>query len=160
MHWNEFFDNNKILNRGIGGDITTGVLARMDEVIRHQPSKLFICIGTNDLARGIEVSNILENYNSIIDAIEKESPQTKIYVQSVLPVGKKLVFGHQNIKIEPLNMEIEKMCAERNIIYINLYPDFLDEKGFLKSKYTNDNLHLLGEGYLLWMKKIEKYIVE
>jgi len=55
----------KVLNSGIEGDITSGVLARLDEVIRHQPAKLFICIGTNDLARGIAVPSIIIAYELI-----------------------------------------------------------------------------------------------
>lgn len=159
-NWSELFPDKTILNRGIGGDITAGVLARMNEVIRHEPSKLFICIGTNDLAMDIANSHIIENYKAIIDKVQKESPSTQIYVQSVLPTGKRVVFGHKNHKIAPLNREIEKMCSEANVSYINLYSKMLGEDGYLDKKYSNDNLHLLGTGYLLWKDVIEKYVYE
>jgi lysophospholipase L1-like esterase len=159
-NWNELFPDKIILNRGIGGDITAGVLTRINEVVRHEPSKLFICIGTNDLAMDIENSKIMENYKAIIDKVQKESPSTKIYVQSVLPTGKKLIFGHENHKIAPLNAEIEKICAELDVTYIDLYSEMLDEDGYLDKQYSNDNLHLLGSGYLLWKEKIKQYVYE
>ena len=125
-NWSEMFPEKHILNRGIGGDISEGVLKRLDEVIRHQPSKLFICIGTNDIAKGVEQTAILQNYRTILETVKAQSPVTKIYVQSVLPVGKDVIFGHSNQKIVPLNTEIKKLCTEMKITYINLYPNFLN----------------------------------
>ena len=107
-NWSELFPGKNILNRGIGGDISEGVLKRLDEIIRHQPSKLFICIGTNDLAKGVEQAIIIQNYRTILQTVKAQSPATKIYVQSVLPVGKNVIYGHSNEKIIPLNTEIKQ----------------------------------------------------
>jgi hexosaminidase len=157
-NWEEIFQMDNILNRGIGGDVTAGVLARMDEIVRHEPSKLFICIGTNDLARGVEIPDIIANYEAIIETVREASPETVIYVQSVLPVGEKVFFGHDNGKIKSLNEEIIKMCAEKQITYIDLYTGFTDSNGYLDPQYTNDNLHLLGGAYLVWKDKIAQYV--
>jgi lysophospholipase L1-like esterase len=157
-NWPELFPGKNVLNRGIGGDITAGLLARLDEVIRHQPSKIFIAIGTNDLAIGFSNEKILKNYRAIIEQLKADSPGTKIYVQSVLPVGKRVLFGHKNEKILPLNQELRQMCAELGITYIDLYPQFLNGDGYLDNQFTNDNLHLLGNAYLLWKDQIEGYV--
>ncbi len=159
-NWSELFPEKNILNRGIGGDISVGVLARIDEIIRHQPSKLFVCIGTNDLAKGVERATIINNYKRILVQIKTQSPRTKIYVQSILPVGKDVIYGHNNEGIKPMNAEIEKMCSELQVTYINLYANFVDKTGYLNSEYTNDKLHLMGKGYLLWTKLIEPYVNE
>lgn len=159
-NWRELFDNNNILNRGIGGDITEGVLNRIDEIIRHQPSKLFICIGTNDLAKGIQNAIIIQNYQSILETIQKESPTTQIFVQSILPVGERVIFQHSNEKIIPLNQEIKSLCNKLNVQYIDLYEDFTDVNGHLNIDFTNDNLHLLGAGYEFWKTKIIQYVNE
>jgi hexosaminidase len=159
-NWEEIFQLDNILNRGIGGDVTAGVLARMDEIVRHEPSKLFICIGTNDLARGVEIPDIIANYHAILETVREASPETVIYVQSVLPVGEKVFFGHNNDKIKSLNEEIKKMCAKKQITYIDLHPLFAGPNGYLDSQYTNDELHLLGGAYLLWKDKIAQYVYE
>ena len=49
--WNELFGDKRIKNRGISGDITTGVIHRLDEIVKRKPAKVFLMIGTNDLAR-------------------------------------------------------------------------------------------------------------
>jgi len=159
-NWDELFPGKNILNRGIGGDITEGVLKRLDEIIRHQPSKLFICIGTNDLAAGIELATVIQNYRAILNEVKLKSPETRIYVQSVLPVGNSLIYGHKNEKIIPLNVEIKKLCSEMQLTYIDLYSSFIDKNDLLKPTYTNDKLHLMGKGYVLWKRLIESYVNE
>jgi len=159
-HWSELFPEKTILNRGIGGDISGGVLARMDEIIRHQPSKLFIDIGTNDLAIGKSNAKVMANYRAIIQKVQTESPNTKIYVQSILPVGRRVFYGHDNLKIPPLNAEIKQMCDELQLTYIDLQPIFADSEGYLDERFTNDKLHLLGAGYLAWKEVIEQLVME
>jgi lysophospholipase L1-like esterase len=47
---NEFFPGVYVINRGISGDTTDGVLNRLAEsVYELSPSKIFLMIGTNDL---------------------------------------------------------------------------------------------------------------
>src|SRR5215469_2048183 len=43
--WKKLLNDSTVINRGIGGDITFGVLKRLDDVIKRQPSKLFLLIG-------------------------------------------------------------------------------------------------------------------
>ncbi len=158
--WSEIFPNKNILNRGIGGDTTEGVLLRLNEIIRHQALKIFICIGTNDLAIGKSNNVILQNYQNILVRLQKECPTTKIYVQAVLPVGKNVLFGHKNEKILPLNIALEDLCKLKQIPFINIYPHFTDETGYLNPAFTNDKLHLMGKAYLHWKEILEPYINE
>ena len=148
-NWAELFDNPNIINRGIAGDITEGVLNRMDEIIRHKPAKLFISIGTNDISRGISIGKILENYLSIIKKTKTSSPNTKIYIQSLLPVAVPpgSFYLHNNKGILEVNEELKEISKDLDITYLDLHVHFADKTGKLKSELTNDNLHLLGKGY-------------
>ena len=161
-HWAELFNNPNILNRGIGGDITEGVLMRIKEIVRHKPSKLFIAIGTNDIHMEIPTLDIIKNYLEILENVRTSSPNTRIYVQSVLPVA--VPSGsfpfHNNEGVLELNKGLRKICAELDIPYLDLHPHFADETGKLRSDLTNDNLHLLGPGYLLWKDLIQDYVSE
>jgi lysophospholipase L1-like esterase len=158
--WNEMFKDSDILNRGIGGDTTRGVLNRLDEVIRHQPSKLFLMIGTNDIGFGIDTETIAKNYKSILQTIIQDSPKTEIFVQSVLPVTLSATsfLPHNNAGVLKLNEGIKKICQKLRLRYIDLHPHFSDANGNLYSELTNDGLHLLGSGYLLWKELIELFV--
>ena len=47
--WAKRIKINNTYNRGISGDITDGVLERLDEIIFYKPKLVFILIGHNDL---------------------------------------------------------------------------------------------------------------
>lgn len=47
--WQELFDEKRVVNRGISGDVTYGLYARLDEVIQARPLKVFLLCGVNDI---------------------------------------------------------------------------------------------------------------
>jgi lysophospholipase L1-like esterase len=156
--WSELFNNSNIINRGIDGNITLQVLARTDELIRHKPSKMFLKIGINDLGVGFPIDTIVNNIHKIIQRFIIESPKTKIYIQSVLPVNSSIVAGmvnQKNADVLVLNEKLKVLAAENGIAYIDLHSHFLAEDGVnLNPKLTNDGIHLIGQGYLLWKSLI------
>ena len=161
--WGELFENPNVLSRGIDGNNTFDLLARGQELTRHKPSKVFFAIGTNDIAIGIPVDTIIKNLSRILQLFESESSQTKIYIQSVLPVGPNPMFihsGHNNHGVLALNERLKMFCDDNKLTYIDLHSHFLDENGFIDPKYTNDDLHIVGEGYLLWKRLIIDYVNE
>ena len=158
--WVEIWNNKKIRNRGISGDNTFGVLARLDEVLSSKPAKLFIMIGINDIAKGTPDNIIIRNYNAIIDQVLKASPKTKLYVQSILPANNnfKEFVRHQNKEqhIKAINEALQNICAERSIFYVDLHSRFVDAEGKLDKQYTNDGLHINGYGYMLWKSILQE----
>jgi hypothetical protein len=160
--WNELFPQKRVKNRGISGDTSEGVYDRLDPVVKGKPAKIFILIGINDISRGIEVETIVQNMKRIVEKIQNESPKTKIYIQSILPVNPDfgMFKGHQKPQlIKEINQQYQNIAKEYNVNYINLYPHFLEEgTDRMNEKYTNDGLHLLGEGYLLWSEIIKPYL--
>jgi lysophospholipase L1-like esterase len=154
--WSEFFKNLKIKNRGIGGNTTYDVLRRIHKTLESNPKKIFILIGINDLSEDLPIDSILKNYNQIIKKIRNESPTTAIYVQSILPINDKFYGGFAtNEKIRKLKSELQHLAEENSSKYIDLYDHFLDSEGKLSEIYSNDGIHLLGRGYLLWKSIIE-----
>lgn len=152
--WDELLPDWKILNRGIGGDITFGLLQRLDEIIRRKPSHLFILIGINDIAKDIPPAVVADNCRKLIQRMQKESPFTKIFLQSVLPLNPSVPNFPQHydkaeyvLKTNTLLKDLSKQAA---ITYIDLYPSFLDKNNLLDSRYTYDGLHLNREGYQRW----------
>ncbi|MFT3824353.1 MAG: GDSL-type esterase/lipase family protein [Chitinophagaceae bacterium] len=158
--WAEFMGFKKVLNRGVAGDNTYGLRARVDEIVRHQPKKLFILIGTNDINKRIPVTYIVENYKKIIDEVKKSSPATEIYVQSVFPINNDLIgrqyYSGTNEQIVVLNKALKEMADTMKVSFVNLYPVLLDSSRQLDAKYTYDGLHLSGAGYLVWVDYLKK----
>jgi lysophospholipase L1-like esterase len=152
--WEDLFPSLKIANRGIAGDRTDGVLKRMDSIYSTNAKKAFIMIGTNDIAAGTEVDDIVENYKSIISNLVAHGMQT--YVQSTILAGSHE--AERNQKIMALNDQLKRMADEnQSFIYINLNKG-LARDSVLDSKYSQDDIHLNASGYALWKDMIKSYI--
>ncbi len=159
--WFELLGGNpNIKNRGIGGDDTDGVLERLNEVTSSNPAKVFIMIGTNDLAYGKSTDHVVNNHQKIIQQIRTNSPSTKIYMQSVLPVDDALHFTRPNAAMLEINKRTKAYCDNNEITYIDLVPLFSDRDGKLNKQYSIDVLHLNAKGYQKWIEVVKKYVDE
>jgi lysophospholipase L1-like esterase len=158
--WFEVFQNPNIKNRGIGGDDTEGVLDRLNEITESKPDKVFIMIGTNDLAYGKSVEQIIDNYKKIVAQIKKDSPKTKIFIQSILPVDDGIHFTRPNASINKINVALKKIAIQEKLTYLDLASLFSDKDGKLDKNYSIDGLHINGAGYQKWKDAIEKYIIK
>lgn len=158
-NWAKLLDLPNAKNRGISGDITFGVLERLDQVISGKPAKVFILIGINDISKNIPDSIILRNYKNIISRIKAGSKKTKIYFYTLLPVNSSFEkFKNHYRKDEHilwLNSEIKKLAA-RKVTVIDLYSRFIDSENRLKAELTHDGLHLKPEGYQVWAELLKK----
>ncbi len=151
--WSKLLNLPNAKQRGISGDITFGVLDRLQEIIDAKPAKVFVLIGINDMARNIPDSLIVRNYKSIVDRIRKGSKKTQIYFYTLLPVNAsfekaKSHYG-KDAHLLYLNQEIRKMDA-KNLTIIDLYTHFIDSENRLKAELTKDGLHLIPAGYQVW----------
>lgn len=158
--WAELFQNKRIKNRGISGDITEGVLFRLEEVTESKPAKVFLLIGINDLARNIPKETVFENISRIVTNINQQSPKTEVFVQSILPVNPAFgkFEGHcsKTEEVMWINAKLETFCARSNARYVDLFSSFKNENDdFMNSVFTNDGLHLIGEGYMKWAEIIK-----
>ncbi len=156
--WSELFSDLKIKNRGISGDNTAGVLNRLDEVYNRKPAKVFLLIGTNDLARNISPDSVVKNLLWIASLLKEKSPQTKLYVQSIFPVNEKFEkFGGHTSKKQQI-IEVNKLLWRHSTQYGYNYKDVFsaltDSTGRLNAAFTNDGLHLTGAGYIKWKESI------
>lgn len=152
--WSELFNDVKIKNRGISGDVSAGVLNRLDDVAGRKPAKVFLLIGINDLARGVSPDSVLKNILLIATYLKQQTPATQLFVQSLLPVNDAFgkFTGHVNKReqIRQVNEKLKQNAALYRYQFIDLHTAFCDGSGRLKKELTNDGLHLLGKGYLLW----------
>lgn len=148
--WHELFPGVLVHNRGIGGDTTPGVLARLSQVSAGQPAKVFLKIGTNDLSVGLSEDEVVANIGEIIDRLQAEAPGVEVHVQSVLPRSE-----DYREAIEALNARLERAAPEHGAQFVNLYPLFLAEDGSIRDELANDELHLLGAGYEIWRDAID-----
>lgn len=162
--WHELLGNPNVINRGINGDIAEGIDLRLDGILRGKPAKIFLLCGVNDVSHDLSADSIATAVEAIVERIKRESPTTKVYLQSLLPINNsfgryKRIFGKEQT-IRDINRLLEVYAKKNGITWINLYPSFADADGNLRTELTNDGLHLLGPGYIIWRELILPYINE
>ena len=154
----ELFGMPNIKNRGIRSDVITGVEKRVTQVTAGRPAKIFLLIGINDVSHGLTVSQLAERYARLVRKIREQTPDTRLYLQSVMPINND--YGrYRNLRgrektIPALNEQIRKKAADNNAEYVDLWPALADKSGKLNRLYTNDGLHLNGAGYRAWTNTI------
>lgn len=162
--WHELFGMPNVVNRGISGDVIPGLRDRIDPVISGKPAKIFIMCGVNDISHHLTTDSIAHDMDLLIEKIQTVSPDTKIYLQSVLPfnmdvrVWQNLVGKEQQAR--DINARYEEIAAKRGVTWINLYPLMVDDNGNLREEFTNDGLHLLGPAYMVWRDAVMQYVKE
>ena len=154
--------NRHVKNRGIVGDIVQGCIDRLDPIIKGKPAKLFILCGVNDISHGVTADSIARAMERLIVMVKQGSPRTKIYLQSMLPFNNevrewKLLKGREHVVVEG-NALLEQVARRQGVTWIDLYPLFVDDQGCLRAELTNDGLHLMGEGYIIWRDALRPYI--
>ena len=159
-NWRKLLKDSSIINRGISGDNTFGVLQRLDEITKRKPSRIFLLIGVNDLSKNIPNEAIIENIFAIVGKIRSASPKTKIFVQSLLPVNPGVKnfpvnFARQE-NILAINGQVKKYGTVFKFTYVDIYGQFLDKQNMLDARFTDDGLHLNAAGYLHWVSYLKK----
>lgn len=155
-NWGQRFMNSKVKNRGIAGDVTAGVINRLAEIYYFKPKKVFLKIGINDLFHNeLTPEYVAKNIKSIVEKIHLESPETKIYVQTILPTSNNTALKN---KIAVTNAIIKNSPQSNYCQVIDLHAIFADTNDLMISSYTVDGVHLSESGYILWQNFIKKYV--
>lgn len=145
-----YFPERTLINRGIGGDTTRGILERLeDTVLILEPTHLVLLIGVNDLSLGRGVEAIAADYATILERLRSALPDLVIDVISVYPVNG-LTYAPLDLiadKIPELNALIAAMAPDYDATYIDLFPALEDDNHRLKAEYADDGLHPNAAGY-------------
>jgi lysophospholipase L1-like esterase len=153
------------LNQGISGEISKGLLKRLNIFDRTQPEVIFVMIGINDLIRGTNDEVILDNQRQIINYLKNVHPKAQIVIQSILPhgsdkatwKGRDKLLAVANTRIRRLNEELQSISNKKGVKFLDLYPLFTNTEGNLRQEFTTDGLHLNREGYIVWRSALQIY---
>lgn len=159
----ELFGMPNIKNRGITSDVVGGVDKRIETTLKGKPKKVFLLIGANDISHKLTAAQIATKYEKLVKKMRVLSPQTHIYLQSIMPINNdfgryKTMVGKEKI-ITELNTKIKEIAKANGCTYIDLTAALQDpNSGKLRREFTNDGLHLTGAGYKAWVKVLEPYV--
>ncbi|MGB6231332.1 MAG: GDSL-type esterase/lipase family protein [Litorimonas sp.] len=153
--WRELFGDD-VLNRGISAETTHDLLARVEAVAADRPARLFLYTGGNNLSRGGETpEQAAAGVAQVVSALSEALPETIIHLSTLLPREAR----HAD-KVAAVNAALVRLAETRTLPLIDAHAAFSDPDGALRADFTNDGIHLNGEGYRLWATIIEQGLEE
>jgi len=155
------FGKHRVLNLGCGGDRTNHTLWIIEKsgVFNDiSPKLIVLLIGTNNTGGGVsgEIATAA-GVKRCVESLRKAAPDSKIVYFAIFPRGnKKGNIRYQ--KNEFVNESIKTLADNKNVFFVNINQDFLDENGVPSKELLYDYLHPSGAGYKVWGKAIKPYV--
>lgn len=162
--------NKKVLNQGISGESSLGLVLRPSLISEADVDKAFVMIGINDLLKGESVQSIINNIEKFVSLVNTLAykNKTKVYIQSILPKALPEDLGSTNLEYKKkiLNVQNKDVIEINNYLkfnqkgfqFIDVYSHLQNSQGALKKAYTTDGIHLSYEGYKVWASLLNKFI--
>ncbi|BDC52344.1 arylesterase [Bryobacterales bacterium F-183] len=146
----------RVVNQGISGDTTSGGLARVDQAIALKPKFVLLELGGNDGLRGIPVSNIRKNLDTMIRRFQ-EAGATVVLVGITLPRN----YGDDYIKgFEKNYTDLAKEYRLPHVPF--LLEGIWTPTGSVPGMFQEDGIHPTAKGTPVMaatvFKKIEKLL--
>lgn len=129
--------NAKVINSGLSGETSTGLVNRLDWVLKTKPDITILTTGANDAMRGIEVSTVESNLRTAIERLQSEG--------SVVVLGGMQIYDNLGDDyVNAFSAIYPKLAEEYDIAFI---PFFLEGVGGVTELNQADAIHPTAEGY-------------
>ena len=147
-----FFVNKGLVCRGIGGQVSSQMLARFrQDVLQLKPRVVVINCGTNDIAENNGPYNqdvTMDNIKSMTELARLHGIQ--VVLTSVLPCEE--FCWNRSVKDAPhkiaaLNKFIKEYATQAGVRYIDYYSAMAEPGGAMNKALTDDGVHPNAAGY-------------
>lgn len=148
------FSEYDILNASsVVAEIGAGLEGMGDQIGKLKelnPQVVFLSYGMNDmLSTQGDTDIFIDNYKAVIKELQKEVPNTKIFINSIFPVSK------QEREREPVFEQLDKynealreMCDKQQIAYVD-NTELVSER-----YYEEDGVHFKPDFYPVWAARM------
>ena len=143
------FPGLRVVNRGISGDTSRGVLIRLEQdVLALDPAAIILLIGTNDLEERASPEVIAANVSLILEAVADFSPTLPVVLCDVMPSSSAM--NRPTGQIQQVNALLAELAGDyQNVIPFDTFSLFADDEGNAKPAEFPDLLHPNETAYLV-----------
>ena len=139
-----------------GHTVGQGYNTHADKIVADKPLVVIMCYGTNDAVNGSAgINKFKTDYKKFIKHLKDNIPNVQIFINTIPPgdSSKATNSGYKTAiqNIPSYNAVLSEIAAEGATV--------IDANGCISSSsYSNDGLHLNGNGYKAWHQEIQKQI--
>ena len=145
-----FFGDLNVVNRGISGDTSRGLLLRLPgDVLNLNPKAVVIMVGANDLAEKARGETVFNNVKLIVDRLKKHSDAMRIIVCETFPCAPD---DYRPVaEIQKINaLYAETWDDDARVTLVKTYRLFAGSDGASIPKLLPDRVHPNTSGYAVW----------
>lgn len=158
----QYFPEYSIINRGFGGSSLTDLIRYAPDVIfPYEPKQIVIYCGENDFAGDTSLypSQVAQRFFDLFNLIRSRYKKVPIAYISMKPSPSR---RHLMARFNVANVMIKNFLKKKKKTdYIDVYKAMLNENGQPKEEiFLADQLHMNAEGYKIWKKIIEPYLLK
>ena len=141
----------KVINASVSGDTSAGGLNRIDWTISEKDIDIIlICLGANDMLRGISPSETEKNLEEIVKKILNKKIR-------IIIAGMIAPYSHGKKYKNEFDQIFKKLSENYNL---NLIPFLLDGVALKPELNLDDGIHPNEKGVKIISKNIEKTIID
>ncbi|MBS1669029.1 MAG: G-D-S-L family lipolytic protein [Bacteroidetes bacterium] len=158
----DYFPGTTIINRGFGGSCLPDVIRYAKDIIYpYHPDQVVIYCGENDFAasEAITPQIVIARVKQLFLMIRKKLPNTNIAYISIKPSPSRIkLVSKEKIANKAIKLFLAK---QKNASFIDVFPLMLNEdKKPISSIFLSDSLHMNANGYAIWKKAIDPYLIK
>lgn len=131
------YKNAKVVNSGLSGETSTGLVNRLDWVAQTKPDITILTIGANDAIRGLDVATIEANIRTAVKSLQDNGSE-------VILGGMQIYDNLGNDYVKSFSAIYPRVAEDMGIAMI---PFFLDGVGGDPELNQADAIHPTKEGY-------------
>ena len=161
--WVDFtqtFKDYTVLNRGIGGAVTSDVDRYLEDIVfPYHPKQLIIYVGENDLIKAASGDEVFQSFKKLYSDIRVKLPAVPIVYIAIKASPSRAKYLSKGIKANQLVQEFLK--GQKNTVFLDIYKPMFDKKGKMQpGLFKEDMLHMNAAGYEIWNKLLKPYLLK
>ena len=133
------YKNVKVINSGLSGETSTGLVNRLDWVLQTKPDITILTVGANDAIRGIDVATVEANIRTAVKRLQDNGSE-------VILGGMQIYDNLGSDYVKSFAAIYPRVAKDMNV---TLIPFFLDGVGGDPKLNQADAIHPTREGYTI-----------
>lgn len=155
-NWTDLLGRSDVENRGISGDTTSGVLARLEQSVPPDVQVCAIQIGVNDLFQQSPPAVVEQNCREIVARLTSREAFPHLILMAIILTSEQN--GTMlNAQIRETNAGLRGLAQEKRIGWFDPN-EFLSPGSVLERRWTPDGVHLNADGYAELASKLKAEI--
>ncbi len=154
--WDTLLPDMRVINRGVAGEHTEDLSARLVEVVDNirEPNHILLMSGTNNLLMGNSFFSAI--LIGMLPRLKSLCPKSVITLNSIMPMRFK---GLAEEAVTAINLELRDIAERNDCCFLDMVKPFTEQcLPITKPCFLNDGVHLSTRGYQVWAREIRRHL--